>query len=300
MNLRHLRIFLAVCQSGNNVTRAAASLYMSQPAVTIAIREMEKDCGSRLFDRIGRRLFLTPAGEQVRSYAQRILALEKDLDMALESSGVRDAMRLGASMTVGSRRMPEYVRAYLQGGSASAGGSSAIRVTIAPSRELEKKLLMNELDVAITEIPVHNDALIAEAFLEDTLEIITPASAPWRGNTSMDRETFCGQPFLLREKGSGTRDIFDREMAAHGIEIAPIWEAASTEAIIRAVECGMGISVIPRQLAAPAILGGAVSRAEVPGITFRQTFFIVRHRDKVLTPAMDRFVRIVREWEAEA
>ena len=173
MTLRHMKIFLAVCGSGCSVTGAAKELFMSQPSVTIAIREIEEHYGVRLFDRIGRRLYLTPAGEQFRDYAQRILALQEDLDKSMEKNAVAGSMRIGASMTVGSRRMPEYVRRYLE--TRETLQTDSVRVIVAPSRELEEKLLSNELDLALVEIPVHSDALTVTKYMEDTLEIIAPA-----------------------------------------------------------------------------------------------------------------------------
>ncbi|MBO5504460.1 MAG: LysR family transcriptional regulator, partial [Lachnospiraceae bacterium] len=100
-----MKIFLAVCSSGCSVTAAAKELFMSQPSVTIAIRDIEEHYGVRLFDRIGRRLYLTSAGEQFRDYAQRILALQEDLDKSMEKNAVAGPIRIGASMTIGSRRM---------------------------------------------------------------------------------------------------------------------------------------------------------------------------------------------------
>ena len=301
MTLRHMKIFLAVCGSGCSVTGAAKELFMSQPSVTIAIREIEEHYGVRLFDRIGRRLYLTPAGEQFRDYAQRILALQEDLDKSMEKNAVAGSMRIGASMTVGSRRMPEYVRRYLE--TRETLQADSVRVIVAPSRELEEKLLSNELDLALVEIPVHSDALTVTKYMEDTLEIIAPAEYGGAEGKkkkkelriSMQAGKLAAQRFLLREKGSGTRDIFDRAMADHGMEVSPVWESASTSALIHAVECGMGFSVIPRQLAEPAFREGTVCRVIAEGLELRQSFYIVHHKDKFLTPAMRSFIRVVQE-----
>ena len=300
MTLRHMKIFLAVCSSGCSVTAAAKELFMSQPSVTIAIRDIEEHYGVRLFDRIGRRLYLTSAGEQFRDYAQRILALQEDLDKSMEKNAIAGPIRIGASMTIGSRRMPEYVRRYLE--TQAAEQEDSIRVTVAPSRELEEKLLSNELDLALVEIPVHSDALTVTKYMEDTLEIIAPAEygraegkkKKTELQTVMQLGELAAQRFLLREKGSGTRDIFDRAMADQGIEISPVWESASTSALIYAVECGMGLSVIPRQLAQPVIKKGTVCRVIAEELELRQSFYIVHHRDKFLTPAMQNFIGIVQ------
>ena len=215
MTLRHMKIFLAVCGSGCSVTGAAKELFMSQPSVTIAIREIEEHYGVRLFDRIGRRLYLTPAGEQFRDYAQRILALQEDLDKSMEKNAVAGSMRIGASMTVGSRRMPEYVRRYLE--TRETLQADSVRVIVAPSRELEEKLLSNELDLALVEIPVHSDALTVTKYMEDTLEIIAPAEY---GGAGDGRSWHGGQPglgvckYICPDPCGGMRHGVQRDPAA--------------------------------------------------------------------------------------
>ena len=112
MTLRHIRIFLAVCDHDCNVTRAAQALYMAQPAVSAAIRELEEEYGVRLFDRISRRFSITEAGRRFYQYARQMDALYGDMDREMRGWNTRGLLRVGCSITVGSRMMPEIVRTF--------------------------------------------------------------------------------------------------------------------------------------------------------------------------------------------
>ena len=140
MTLRHIRIFLAVCDNGCNVTRAAESLYMAQPAVSAAIRELEEEYGVRLFDRISRRFYITEAGKRFYQYARRMDSLSGDLEREMHDWGSRGVLRVGCSITVGTRLMPGYVTHF-----AKIYPEIAVQVLVEQSEGLEKKLLHNEL-----------------------------------------------------------------------------------------------------------------------------------------------------------
>ena len=165
MTLRHIRIFLAVCENGNNTTRAARALYLAQPAVSRAVAELEEYYGVRLFDRIGRRLYLTEAGRRMWEYAVHICGLFDDLEKGLRGWDEQGVLRVGASITIGSQFLPGYVDAFR-----AAHPGVDVRVWVGPSEQLEEKLLHNTLDVALMEGPVHGSALTAEEYMADTLD----------------------------------------------------------------------------------------------------------------------------------
>ena len=113
MTIRHINIFLAVCEAGENTNKAAELLHMSQPAVSLAIRELEDYYGVALFDRIGRRLSITEAGKRFREYASHISTMFDDMEKTLRDWGHLGVLRVWASITVGSRFLPSYVKTFL-------------------------------------------------------------------------------------------------------------------------------------------------------------------------------------------
>ena len=112
-------------------------------------------------------------------------------------------------------------------------------------------------------------------------------------------EEFKAQKFLLREPGSGTREIFDRTVEQAGFSVTPIWEAMSTTALINAVTSGIGISVIPRRMAVAALRRGDVISISVDGLSFKRKFHIVYHKEKFLTPSAKAFIELCRNYELD-
>lgn len=294
MTIRHIRIFLAVCECGNNITKAAAKLYMTQPAVTAAIHEIEKEYGVPLFDRISKRLYLTEAGKRFREYAMRIFALFDDMEKDLkewESSGV---LRVGASITIGSQFMPSYVEAF-----SASHPCADVRVRISPSNLLEKDLIENKLDFALVETPVHEKALTAEAYMEDSLSIICPARAPFRPGQVLSKEEFQQQRFLLRERGSGTREVFDQAIERAGISVCPAWEGMSTTALVNAVLHGLGIAVVPRRMITGPLERGLLYTISVKGLSLKRCFYVVHHKDKLMTKPFQDFIQLCKNYELD-
>ena len=289
MTLRHMKIFLTVCEQDNSVTRAAKVLYMTQPSVSLAIREIEKHYGVTLFDRIARRLYLTQAGREYREYAMRATAMMEDMEKRFANWDARGSLRIGASMTIGACMMPSFTREFRR-----LSPGCDVRVTVRKSRDLEEKLKTNELDLALVETQVHEDVLHAEEYRKDELRVIVPRIPPYRDGMTFTLEELCGRDLILREKGSGTREIFDRILAENGYAAEPVWETMSTTALISAVSGGIGISVLPGQMALQAAAKKEVWLARVEGIRFTQHYYLVWHRDKYRNPAMEEFIRMVR------
>lgn len=290
MTIRHMRIFLAVTENENNLTRAASQLYMAQPAVTVAIQELEHYYGINLFDRLGKRLYLTEAGKQFREYVVRILGLFDDMEEGMKSWGSCGILRVGSSVTIGSQFMPGYVEEY-----AKTHPNIDTQVLIGPSDLIEKKILKNELDFALVESPVHENNLIAEQYMEDYLVIIAPGND--RTETEMSVEKFAGQRLLLREPGSGTRESIEKVMEQFSVRLKASWEATSTTALVNAVISGLGISIVPRRMVEAPLRSGQIREIHVKGLEFRRYFYIVYHRDKLLTGPIRDFMELCRAYE---
>ena len=176
MTIRHIEIFLAVCDHECNLTKAAKSLYLAQPAVSAAVRELEEHYGIRFFDRISRRLYITEAGRQFLEYARRISGLLGDVENQMHHWDEQGILRVGASITIGSQFLPDYAAAF----TAMHPGMD-LRVQIAPSIQLERMLMDNALDFALIEGSVHEPDLIVEDYMDDSLMVIGPANHNGKG-----------------------------------------------------------------------------------------------------------------------
>lgn len=292
MTIRHINIFLAVCEAGQNTTKAAEQLHMSQPAVSLAIRELEEYYGVALFDRIGRRLCITEAGKRFWEYASHISTMFDDMEKTLRDWEHLGVLRVGASITVGSRFLPGYVKTFL-----SQHPGLEIRAQIASTEVLTGKLMANELDFALVEGVPRHPSLVSEDYMEDHLAVICPAGGPFQQGETITVEQFRAQRFLLREKGSGTREEFDRVTEQAGFSVSPAWEAMSTTVLVNAVIEGLGVSVLPQRLIVGAVERGLVVSVNVEGLDFRRQFRIIYHKDKFLPAVAREFLAHCRDFE---
>lgn len=294
MTIRHMKIFLSVVENGCNTTRAAQALHMTQPAVSLAVRELEQYYGVTLFDRMGRRLKITEAGGRFREYTAHILQLFDDMEKGMRDWDSFGLLRIGASITIGSQFLPGYVKAFY-----NRYPGTEIQALIEPSESLEQKIMDNNLDFALIEGAVHTSALISEEYMEDHLVVICPANEEFSHRKVLTPAEFRQQKFLLRERGSGTREVFDGVTEAAGFTISPAWEAMSTTALVNAVINGLGIAVLPFRMVKGPIERGLVTTVRVEGLDFRRRFHIVYHREKFLTAAAKAFMELCRNYETD-
>lgn len=294
MTIRHLKIFLAVCDGGCNTTRAAEALTMAQPAVSLALKELEQYYGVVLFDRVGRHLQITAAGKRLWEYASHITSLFDDMEKGMRDWDTFGILRVGASITIGSQFLPNYVKAFY-----ARHPGTEIRAVIEPSDRLEAQILSSDLDLALMEGVSHSPSLESEEYMEDHLVVICPARGQFVQGQTLTQEEFRSQKFLLREPGSGTRETFQRVMEEAGLAVEPIWEAMSTTALVNAVINGLGITVLPHRMVLGPLSKGLVVSVRVEGLEFRRKYYIVRHRAKYLTASARAFLDLCRSYEMD-
>ncbi len=294
MTIRHLRIFLAVCRQDSNTTKAAEELHMTQPAVSLALKELEQYYGVILFDRIGRRLKITEAGRHFRDYAQHITASFDDMERGMRNWDSFGILRVGASITIGSQFLPYYVKVFstLQPG-------TEIHAKVLPTDQLEEMLMENELDLALIEGISHSSALISEEYMEDRLVILCPNNGRYTMGQTISIEEFNTHELLLREPGSGTREIFERAMEQAGYAAHPIWEAMSTTALVNAVIQGLGTAVLPYRMVRNSVNRGLTTVVKVDKLDLTRRFYILRHKEKLLTKTAGIFLDICRNYEMD-
>ena len=170
-----------------------------------------------------------------------------------------------------------------------------IHALINQSGILEEGLLKNTLDIVLMEGIPRSNVLISEEFLDDKLVPICSSSGPFKDGEVIEPAIFRKCRFLLREQGSGTRTIFDRETERIGFRVEPIWESVSTAAIVKAVMEDIGISVLPYRLIEQAYKNGFISIFSVKGMDFNRRLRIVYHKDKTIRGGIEEFINLVKE-----
>ncbi len=289
MTLRHLRIFCAVYQRGS-MSAAAQALFMTQPSVSQAIRELEEHCGTPLFERLGKRLLVTPEGERLYPRACSLIDQFDDLDRALTQAGQRRQLRVGANLTVGYALLHRYL-AQVE----AAYPDAEIEVYVSRSSDLLARLERNELDLALTEsltgwpdylqYPFHDDRIAAVAHPEHPIFQSVPATA---GDLARCR-------LLLRERGAGVREQFERLMEREGLSARPYWESISTTVLLHAARRGEGVAVLAWELVREALGQYPDTLREVPvdGLDFHRQLVLVVHRKKYRSELMQAMAQTV-------
>ena len=253
MNLNHLAAFLAVAEE-SSVSRGAERLHVSQPAVSKQLRELERSLGVALFYRLSTGVRLTDAGELLLGYARDLFALETQAEHALKDLRElrRGTLTVGASTTIGNYLLPRVCAAF----SALFPGV-ALRLEINNTATTHRLLLENAVDLALTEGFVEEPNLSSEPFYEDELLAIAGAGHPLAGAADLHLARLVQSPFVLREAGSGTRDIIERILLARGIEATPAMTLGHTEAIKRALESGEAWAFLSRLAVERELASGA-------------------------------------------
>lgn len=296
MTLRHLQIFIAVCET-MNMTHAARQLHISQPSITQAIHELEDHYGLLLFHRLGRRIFVTAAGQHLLQYAYQITSLIKKTEAGMKSLQNQISLRLGASITIG-----EVILVELLQHEHILLPKQEIRSEIHNTKELERRLMEDKLDLALIEGRLTSPYLTSLPFLTDDLTAIASPQNPWSRKEIHQCHDLDHIPVFLRESGSGTRELFARVMDNHAIPYHICGVYNNSEAIKKAVMANLGTAFLSRRLVRKEIEDGTLCELPLPDLTFQRIFRIVYHKDKFLTPPMSHIIQeclTIQNWLPE-
>lgn len=288
MTIKHLRIFVTVCNLGS-ITAAANKLYLAQPSVSLAIRELEEHYGIKLFDRISKKLYITEPGKKLLNYASHIISLFDEMEKEIKNWDSSGLLRIGSSITIGNYLLPKFVQDFQK-----HYPNNKVQVTIDTSEKIESMVISNSIDFAFIEGIVHSTYIQYEKLMDDDLILICGPEHPLNYYNEVDIEMLKEYEFILREKGSGVREFFDSIMLLHGIEINPIWESVSTQAVIKAVSTGLGISVLPYHLVERDLKAGSIKQIEIKNVSLTRQFNIIYHKNKYLTNSMKEFINLCK------
>jgi DNA-binding transcriptional LysR family regulator len=242
---RRLQVFYTVAKQ-LSFTKAAELLFMTQPAVTFQVKQLEEHFNTRLFERSHSKISLTPAGDLVLDYAERILNLTAELETRMgEMTGqVSGILMLGASTTIAEymlpRKLGDFKVRYPQ---------VQARLTVANSDTIENKVADHTLDVGLIEAPSHHPQLKSIVCCQDELVMICSPQHAFAKYPDIAPMQMAEQPYISRETGSGTRNVVDdylRQGGVHPEDLHIVMELGSLEAIKGAVEAGLGIAIVSR------------------------------------------------------
>ncbi|NMB90306.1 MAG: LysR family transcriptional regulator, partial [Chloroflexi bacterium] len=278
MDLRHLNIFITVCDCGS-MTRAAERLYMTQPSVSQAVAELERDYGVRLFERLNHRLYLTAAGDHLRSYARHILNLSEQARKELLDLSQGGSIRIGATLTIGAHLLPGLVASFRP-----RWPEADIYTQVDNTSVIEKLILEDRLDLGLVEGPVYSEHVVEQVLQDDDLVIICSPQHALAVSGRLHVSDLAGWGILIREQGSGTRDVFEHAMQAAGVPWKINGVYNNIEAIKQAVRADLGLGVVSRISVLEEVGRGQVVPLAVQGLSLKRKFNLIYHRQKYFTP----------------
>ena len=268
MTLRHLKIFVAVCETGS-ATAAGEKLFIAQPSISLAIAELEDHYGIKLFDRISKRLQITETGKHFLQYTTHIVDLFENLEREVKNFETMGVLRIGSSITIGNYLLANYIAEFKQ-----THPEINVKVIIDNSDAIQQRVLTNQIDIGLIEGIMHSDYIIDQKFRDDELILICANNHPFAVQQSIELFQLKKENLILRESGSGGRELFDSTMTMLGLEISPAWESTSTQAILSAVRANLGISVLPYLLVKESLDRKEIIQFEVKEIQLKRHFSI--------------------------
>ena len=279
MTIRHLKTFCAVCEEGG-ITRAAEKLCVAQPSVSQTIGELERYYGVSLFDRVGRRLVLTPEGERLRVKAQEAIASFSEFEEAARDTKARHVIRIGSSVTAGQMVLPRLIAAI-----EATLDRAECRAIADSAAAVEQLVEEGSLDFALIEGSVSR-ALAAEAVFSDRLSAV--CSAGMKIKNTLSPSELVSLPLLLRRRGSASRDLLDERLSALGLKAQPKLSSSSNSVLLAAAREGLGVAVLPEALVVAELAAGRLKEVRIQGLELSRRWFAVRRQDKKFTPVQQQ------------
>jgi DNA-binding transcriptional LysR family regulator len=284
ITLRQLKVFSAVAKR-LSFTRAAEELHLTQPAVSMQVKQLEGQLEIPLFEQLGKKIYLTEAGEEVQHYSRAIAQQLDDMATALANLKGLEHGKLRISVaTTANYFAPHLLAAFTR---RYPGVNVVLDVT--NRQTLLRQLSENEVDMVIMGIPPAEMELEAGPFMENPLVLIAPPGHPLVGKKNIALKQLEQEVFLLREPGSGTRSAMERFFARHEISITASMEVSSDEAIKQSVQAGLGLSVMSQDAVEMELTLQRLKILDVVDFPIQRYWYVVHRKGKRLSAIAQAF-----------
>lgn len=285
ITLRQLDVFSAVAREGS-VTKAANWLNLTQSATSMALADFEAQLNAKVFDRLGRRLQLNELGHRLLPLAQETVARAQEIeDIASGDRPGQGRLRIGASLTIGNYLIPQCIGRYL-----ATYPDTEVALDVGNTRHVIESVRQLSCDVGFIEGFCHEPDIEVLPWLEDELVIFASAKHPLASKSSLTATDLNEALWILRESGSGTREVFDNAVAGKLATLNVRLELSHSEAIRSAVEAGIGIACASRLTLKEGLSSGSLVVLPTPFLNLKRSLFMLRHRNKYTTRSLNDFM----------
>ena len=295
MDDHKLKVFCTVAET-KSFSKASEIIRLTQPAVSLQIQALEEIYGTKLFNRSGCIITLTPAGEVLYKYAKEIntlyTAAEKELGAF--TGQVKGVVTIGASSTIGNYVLPAVIAEFRK-----KYPKVAVHLVTANTKTIVDYLNAGGIDIALVEGEVKKQKLIVEKLIPDEMVLIMHPLHPWARKSSVSIFDVAKEPFIFREEGSGTRQMIEKYLIKHGISpqsIKVVFIMGSTESIKSAVEEGLGVSIVSKWAAKKEIRYGTLKTASLKEGRFMRDFSLLYRKAKDTSFTLDKFLTFLKKY----
>ncbi|MBP9478671.1 MAG: LysR family transcriptional regulator [Sebaldella sp.] len=290
MNERKLKIFFSVSET-LNMTKTSKEMFISQSAVSQTIKELENELGVILFERMYKKLYLTEDGKLLKEYARRLLNLWNDMTEHMQSKKKNVLIKVGGSTTIGIYLLPYLCKSF-----SISYPDVNFNIQIDNTTKVIQKVLENEIDIGIIEgtKPSNSEELISLKTQIDYLKVITPNIEKFKNKEIFTISDFQNEILILRETGSGTREVVDKYIEELEIKVKNKLVIGNTEAIKKMVEIGLGISIISQLAIESEVLDEKLLSFKIENYEMNREFSIIIHKDKFISSTLESFIKLIK------
>ena len=294
VTLRQLEVFSAVARN-QSFTKAAEVLHLSQPGVSMQIKQLENSIGLQLFEHVGKKIFLTNAGREMFVYSQSISQMLEEAEVVIEElKGVQSGKLAISVATTASHFATRLLAAF-----SKQHEGVTISLDITNREALRMQLELNERDLVIMGQPPKGLDVDAEEIMENPLVMIAPAGHPLANEKNIPLTHFSNEQFVVREQGSGTRGAIERFFEQHGVAFNTGIEMTSNEAIKQAVEAGLGLGIVSIHTLELELETKRLQILDVCDFPILRHWYIMQRKGKRLSPAAQAFKTFVLQQAKE-
>ena len=278
ITLRQLKVFQSAAKH-LNFTRAAEEVFLTQPAVSMQIKQLEEAVGISLFERLGKKIYLTDAGKEVFRLSQNISAQLRESEQVLEDlKGIG-----GGTLTVSVASTVHYFAIQLLADFRQQVANASIKLQVTNKKGLLQQLANNETDIVLMGQPPEDQDLVFEAFMDNPLVIIAPTNHPLVFKKNIELTKLKHETFLMREYGSGTRSSIEHFLADKSFTLTSSMEMNSNAAIKHAVEVGLGLGVVSGHTIEHELTDQRLAILDVENFPVMRRWYLVHRTDKRLS-----------------
>jgi DNA-binding transcriptional LysR family regulator len=294
LNVHEMNVFLTAAET-QNFSEAARQLHMTQPAVSMQVQSLEQRLGVDLFERSGRRIQLSEAGETLMPMARELVSMSLRIEESMKSLGgeVVGHLKLGCSTTAGKYILPQLIARFRR-------MHPGVQVTVFNSKrdQVMEMLCDGKTHISMVSSLVNCREAEFQPFFDDRAVLIVPIDHPWASRSSIKPQELCEVDFILRDDTAGTRQVMMEGLLEHGIhldDLKVVMELGNAEAIEMTVEEGIGVSIVSRLVAQRGVDLGRIKIVEVEGLNLERKIYMAYNVRRAATSAQTEFWNFVHQ-----